>query len=154
YRKVLVVVEARVTVPRAVRQRDPQLQPVQRRRELAWRLLGEGDALARGHQVELTLPGGPLAAQTIPVQGLPVEQPGHRLEPGVGWWRPPHPRQRDDRVWSEPVEEAPRTDHPSLAVRQETLDRGVPPERHLATRDQIGHRLRRHRSAAPRLRRL
>ena len=76
--------KAGVAVPRGLGLRHPELQAVGDAAVGRRRLLGVGDAPARGHQVELPRPDELLGADAVGVHHLAVEQPGHRVQADVG----------------------------------------------------------------------
>nr|WP_246507581.1 hypothetical protein [Actinocrinis puniceicyclus] len=114
-----MVLEARLGVAVRVRQRHPQLRPVQDRRVVRRAFLGVRDAAARGHQAELVRAHGLQAAETVAVQHLAVVQPADGLKTHVRMRRDLHARSVRDVVGAVVVDEAPGADHPAAQVRQQ-----------------------------------
>jgi hypothetical protein len=83
-REVAVVLEGGRAVPSGLGLGDPQLHAVQPPGVGARRLLGVGDPVAGGHQVQLPGPDDLLGPEAVPVQHRPVQQPRHGLQPDVG----------------------------------------------------------------------
>ena len=75
-------------------------------------LLGVGDAVAGGHEVQLARPDQLHAADAVAVQHLALDQPAHRLQPGVRVRRDVHAGRVADVVRPVVVDEAPGPDHP------------------------------------------
>ena len=90
-RQLGVVLERGRAVAGALRLRHPQLDAVLARRLAAGRLLGVGDAVAGGHEVELAGPDRLLAAQAVPVQQRALHQPRDGVQAGVGVGSDGHP---------------------------------------------------------------
>ena len=119
------------------------------------RPLRVGDPVTGGHHVELTGPDRLHVAEAVPVQDLAVQQPGHRLQPGVRVRRHLHAGPLRHIVRAEMVDEAPRANHPARPLRQQPPHRGVPTQRHVVAGQQhaaginVGHArwsgLRQHR---------
>ena len=110
--QVGVMREARLGEPAAGRQRDPELHAVQAGGPLRRGFLRMGDPAAGGHQVELAGADQLLAAEAVPVQHQPAEQPARRLQAGVRVRRHLHARTGAHVVGPVVVEEAPGTDGP------------------------------------------
>jgi heat-inducible transcriptional repressor len=82
-RQLGVVLEVRCAVPGCVRLGDPQLEPLDDAAVVPGGLLAVADPVPGGHQVQLSGRDDLLGAQAVAVQHLAVDQPGHRLQPGV-----------------------------------------------------------------------
>ena len=122
-------------------QRDPELETVQPailvRACSGRRLLGVRDPVAGRHQVQLSGLDQGEVAEAVAVQHLAVDQPRDGLQAAVRMRRHLHAGAVTERVGPEVVEEAPRADHAPMRVRQQSVDRGVAPERHGAAFQQI-----------------
>jgi hypothetical protein len=116
------MLEARRTGRLRRRQRDPQLQAVQRGAVPIRGLLGVRDPTPGRHQVELARPDHREAADAVSMQHLAVEQPSDRLQATVRMRRHLHARPGEDRVGAEVVGEAPRSDHPAVRMGQQPVD--------------------------------
>ena len=81
------------------------------------------------------------AAETVAVLNLALDQPGHRLQAGVRVRRHLHARPPGDVIWPEMIDEAPRANHPTWALRQEPAHRRVPAQRYVMTRQEHALRL-------------
>ena len=134
HRQIGVVTEVRCDIAVRCGQRDPQLQPAQVTRGPGGRGLRVADAAAGGHQVELAGPDQLVVAEAVLVADPPVEQPGHRLQPGVGVRRHLHRSGAADVLRPVVVQEAPRPDGAQVTVREGPADmhRPRPAERHVA----------------------
>ena len=104
------MLESRIDQAAGVGQRDPELNAVQGRVVLGRRLLGVRDASPGRHQVELTRPDQLLGAQAVPVQHVPCQQPGDRLEADVRMRRHVHPGHAVDVHRAVVIDEAPGAD--------------------------------------------
>ena len=92
--------------------------------------------MSGGHEVELAGCDQLVAAEAVAVFDHALDQPGDRLQAGVRVWGHLHARAAADVVGPEVVDEAPGTDHPSLLVRQQPTDGGVPAERYVVAGEQ------------------
>ncbi len=126
HRKVGVVLERRPGAARRLGQCDPQLDTVQRRVVLRGRCLRVRDAAPGRHQVELARPDHLLAAQTVSVQHVPRQQPGHCLQPDMRVRRHAHPGDPVDRHRPVMVGEAPRAHAAPQPEGQQPPDSHVP----------------------------
>ncbi len=138
--QVAVVLEVRVDAEGRARQRRPQLDAVQAGRTvLRRRLLRVGDAPARRHEVELARPDRLERADGVAVQDLALEEPAHRLQPGVrvGWHL--HALAARDVVRAVVVAEAPRPHERPGALRDRAphVHRPRPAERHVARGEEL-----------------
>jgi hypothetical protein len=79
-----VVLERGGTVAGPLGLGDPELDAVQHAAEAAGRLLGVGDAVPGGHEVQLAGADELFGAEAVAMQHLARQQPGDGLEPGVG----------------------------------------------------------------------
>ena len=124
-RRRFVQDEAPGAMPLAVGQRDPQLRAVEHAVGRAGRgrhdVLAVGDAVAGGH--DRRPPGDDLRgrAQRVAVGHLAGDEPRHGLQAGMRVRCHVHrvPVTGRDRSRAVEVDEAPRADHPALAVREQ-----------------------------------
>ena len=101
------------------------------------RLLRVGDAEAGRHQRQLARTEGDVAAEGVPVVHLALEQPRHRLQPGVRVRRHLHPGAGGDVVGPVVVDEGPGPDEPPSQGGQQPADAGALAEQHLLARQQV-----------------
>ena len=111
-------------------QGQPELDAVQPRVMLAGRFLGMGDPPPGGHQVELAGPDHLLTAQAVPVQHVPVQQPGDGLQADVRVRRHLHPGHAVHRHRAVVVHEAPGADAAPVPQRQQPADLDIPDPGH------------------------
>ncbi|CPZ34264.1 Uncharacterised protein [Mycobacteroides abscessus] len=104
-----VMLEIACRVARFIRQRDPQLHPVQRG-GLCRRHLRVANAAATRHQVELPRPHHRMHATAVAVLDLAGEQPAHRLQAGMRVRRDIHATGLPDIVGPVMIGKAPRPD--------------------------------------------
>ena len=133
-----MVLETRLDVARSIRQRHPELHPVQGGR-VRRRHLGVADAATARHQVELAGTHRCLAPNRVSVLDLAIEQPTDRLQPGMRMRSHTHPAGCLDVVGTVVVDEAPGADQGAAALRQRTpyshrartTQRDLPRDHHL-----------------------
>src|SRR5690606_23597775 len=121
-RQVGVVLESRGAVARALRLGNPQLDRMELAGEAGRALLGVGNAIARGHEVELAGPDRLLGAKAVTVEDLPREEPGHGLEADVRMGPDAEPRPAIDDLRAHVVREAPGADGAAMLERQRPAD--------------------------------
>ena len=120
-RQVGMMVEGRGDVALLVGQRDPQLRGVGVAL-VGQRLLGVGDAMTGGHQVDLAGADHLDVAQAVAVQRLALDHPGKGLQADVRVRAHGQSAARFEFGGTGMVEEAPGTDHPPLARRHQPTD--------------------------------
>jgi hypothetical protein len=76
------------------------------------------DAMAPGHDVELTRPHRGVGAEAVPVLELAGEQPANRLEPGVRVRRDEHAAGGGHLIGAVVVGETPRAEQGSSPLRE------------------------------------
>jgi hypothetical protein len=81
------------------------------------------DAAARRHEVELAWPDQLLAAQAVPVQHVPRQEPGHGLQADVRMRRHIHAGDAVDIQRPVVVDEAPGPDAAAQPERQHAAHR-------------------------------
>ena len=135
-----VVLEPRCHAPGSAGQSKPQLGAAQGRRGVR-RDLGVGDAVAGGHQVELTGTHDHRGAEAVAVLELPVEEPAHRGQPDVRVGRQQHPAGDRHVVGPVVVDEAPRPHQGPVTVGQRAADGHGPraAERNESRRQGVRH---------------
>ena len=123
-RQLGVVRERGRAVAGRLRLGHPQLHAVELAAVAAGRLLGVGDAVPGGHQVELPGPDDLLAAEAVAVQDLAGDQPGDRVQAGVRVRADIQTLGLGDQLRPHVVGEAPGPHGPSLPAGER------PPHRH------------------------
>ena len=127
FRQVAVLLECRGPVAFSVRQGDPQLKAALQRKLLSRRRagrcgkhgeLGVGDAVARGHDVELARTHDHVAAHAVAVPDVAGERPGHCLQAGVRMRQHGH----GHPVRTKAVQEAPGADGGEAPLRKRPQD--------------------------------
>jgi len=76
------------------------------------------DPQAGSHEVELTRPDQPLAAEAVRVKSLAFDQPRHGLQPDMRMRPDIHRLAGSERERAIVVEKAPRADHPPSGARK------------------------------------
>src|SRR5262249_39082206 len=92
------------------------------------------DARPSGHEIELARPNELLTAQTVLVQHLALEQPGHGLQSDVRMRTNSHRLLSTECDRAVVIEEAPRPDQPSRVTRKRPANDQVPGEHRLPCR--------------------
>jgi hypothetical protein len=103
-------------------------------------LLGVGDPVPGRHQRELPGAEPDVAAEGVAVVDLALEQPRHRLQPGVRMRRDLHAGPGGDVVGAVVVDERPRTHHPPSQGGQQPAHPGALAEQHLLAGQQVERR--------------
>jgi hypothetical protein len=135
-----VVLEGGCDLAVGVGQHDPELRAVQEPGVDDRRLLRVRDPVPGGHQGELARTELHVAAERVTVVHRALEQPRHRLQPGVRVWRHLHPGSRGDVVGAVVVDERPGPDHPPAQGGQQPADAGALAEEDLLGRQQVQRR--------------
>ena len=99
-----------VVVPFRSERSTPRCSVSQRAAVGAGALLRVGDAVAGGHQVELSVPDDLLGVERVAVKGLALQEPGQGLQADVRVRRDAHPRWPAHLRGAHVIDEAPRTD--------------------------------------------
>ena len=124
-RQLVVMLEGRLNLAAGIRERNPELNAVQRGIVLGRRLLSVRDAAARRHEIELPGPDQLLGAEAVPVQHVPGQKPGHGLQADVRMRWHIHAGDAVDVHRPVVVDEAPGTDASAQPERQHAADRQV-----------------------------
>ena len=114
-----VVVEGRGAILVLRWQGDPELRRVQAC-AVVQGVLGVGDAMTRGHQVDLAGADDLLVAQTVAMQHLALDQPGEGLQADVRMRADVHALAGLEPHGAGVIEEAPRANHALLAIGERT----------------------------------
>ena len=115
---------------------DPQLDALEGAAVVAGGLLGMRDAVACGHEVELARTDDLLGAETVAVQGLTVDEPGHRVQTDVRMRGDVEAARLVDVGGTHVVGEAPGADRTATA-RRECPANGEPSDLGLTTRGDL-----------------
>ena len=135
-----VVLEGGGAVPGPLRLGDPQLDALEGSAVVTRGLLGVGDAVAGGHEVQLSGLDDLLGPEAVLVEGLAVEQPGGRLQADVRMRTHVEPAALRHVGGSHMVGEAPRADRPSTAAWEGAPNREPPDRGLVAVGDlDVGH---------------
>lgn len=114
-----VVIEGGRAILMLRRQGDPQLCRVQLL-AVVQRILGVGDAMSSGHQIDLARADDLLVAQAVAVQDLALDQPGEGLQADVRVRADVHALAGLEPHGAGVIEEAPRVNHALLAIGERT----------------------------------